>query len=243
MSPGRRWLVAALATPLTVTALLAVGILLFGDFGATEGRILATTALLSGYALLALPAGFLLDRERVPALALAVLVLAAAGFALAVAGVWAVEVPGWLGKSIATVTAFAVAATQTAALVARRRDADPVSVRRLLVLATALVLVVAALATAAAWLEIEDDEVFFRTIAALAVLDVLTVALQPILGLTRRPAAPYRLRLTGSGGEEIETTIEAHDLGAATARAVRSAARSGVDVVALERLEPPRGQS
>jgi hypothetical protein len=49
---GKRLVLLAVAGLLTAAAALAIGILLFGDFGSTEGRILATTALLAGYGLL-----------------------------------------------------------------------------------------------------------------------------------------------------------------------------------------------
>jgi hypothetical protein len=54
----------AVAVSLVATALLAIVILLFGSFGETEGRILGATMMLTGYALVALPAGFLLDQSR-----------------------------------------------------------------------------------------------------------------------------------------------------------------------------------
>ena len=65
MSSGKRALLLAVAACLSVSALLAIGILLVGHFGETEVRILATTALLAGYGLLTLPATILLDQGRV----------------------------------------------------------------------------------------------------------------------------------------------------------------------------------
>lgn len=239
MGAGRRVLLVAIAASLTATALLAIGILLFGDFGQTEGRILATTALLAGYGLLALPAGFLVDRARLPALAASVLVLAAGGFALAVASVWTSEPPAALDKTVVTVTAFAVASTQTAALAARRRARDPGSVRRLFALSVVLVLVVAGMAAAGAWAEIDRDA-YFRILASVAVLDVLAVALQPILALARPEAAVYRLRILVEPAEEIEKTIEAADFATAAARAIRAVERNGRRVVGVSRTGGPR---
>lgn len=229
-------MLSAIAASLTATALLAIGILLFGDFGETEGRILATTALLAGYALLALPAGFLFDQSRLPLLAATVVTLAAAGFALALAAVWTNEPSDELGKSLMTVTVFAVAATQTAALAARRRASDPTSVRVLFAASCVLALVLAALATVAAWAEIEDSLLYFRILAAVAVLDVLLVVLQPVVALARPRGDVHRLRLTVDPGGELETTIEATDFAAAAARAIRTAERDGRRVVRLERV-------
>jgi hypothetical protein len=68
---GKRFVLLAVADLLTAAAALAIGILLFGDFGSTEGRILATTALLAGYGLFALPAAVLRDQRRLAALTIA----------------------------------------------------------------------------------------------------------------------------------------------------------------------------
>jgi len=226
---------SAIVVSLTTTALLAIGILLFGGFGETEGRILATTALLTGYALLALPAALLLDQSRFPRLAATVIALAVAGFALALAAVWTSRPSDELGKSVTTVTVFAVAATQTSALAARRRARDPSFVPRLFAVSCVLALVLAALATVAAWAEI-DDSLYFRIFAALAVLDVLLVVLPPVLALARPAGAIHRVRIVAEPGEEIEITIEAADFAAAAARAIRTVERDGRRVLRLERV-------
>jgi MFS family permease len=236
---GKRILVLAIVASLSVTAVLAIGTLLFGDFGEREGRILTTTALLAGYGLLALPAGFLLDQRRLPRLAATLLVLASTGFGIAIVSVWMSEPPAALPKSMGTVTAFAIASTQIAALAARQRDNDPALVRRLYAASTATALVLAAMITAAAWAEIGSSG-FYRILAALAVLDVLLVALQPILALTRPVGIPYRLRILVEPDDMIETTVEAPDLASAAARAIRTIERSGREVTAIERS---RGQS
>lgn len=232
---GRRIALSAIAASLIATALLAIGILLFGDFGETEGRILGTTALLAGYALLTLPAGFLFDQARLPSLAAAVVTLAAAGLALSLTAVWTNGSSDLLGKSVMTVTVFAAAATQTAALAARRRAGDPTSVRALFTASCVLALILAALATVAAWAEI-DDSLYFRIVAAVAVLDVLLVVLQPVVALARPRGEAHHLRLTVDPGDELETTIEAADFAAAAARAIRTAERDGRRVVRLERV-------
>jgi hypothetical protein len=225
----RRLVLFGVAGSLSATALLAVGILLFGDFGEREGRILLTTVLLAGYGLLALPAAYLIDRRSLPALATAVVALSVLGFALALAAVWAGDdPPEGLWKTLATVTAFAVAATQTAAL-ARRPS-------RLFATSTLLVLVLAAMASAAAWAEIESTG-YYRALGALAVLDVLAVALQPILGLARRPAETHRLVLVTEPGGRSEASVEASDFATAVERAVRAAERDGRKVVRVERLD------
>lgn len=225
---SRRILLQGIVASLTATALLAVGILLFGDFGETEGRILGTTAMLAGYGLLALPAGFLLDQGRLRGLAWALLALAVAGFSLGATAVWT-DAGDAFGRVVLTVTVFAVAATQTAAQLAGRR-----TTRTLFPLSVGLVLVVALMATAAAWGEVESG-VYWRVLGAIAVLDVLTVALQPILTAGRAGRAAYRLRVAVGGGEEVELTVEAADFAAAAAEAIRGVERNGRRAVGVSR--------
>jgi MFS family permease len=234
---GKRILVLGIVASLSATALLAIGTLLFGDFGEREGRILTTTALLAGYGLLALPAGFLLDQRRLPRLAATLLVLASAGFGIAVASVWTSEPPAALPKSIGTVTAFAIASTQIAALAARRRDNDPLLVRRLYAASTATALVLAAMITAAAWAEIGNSG-YYRILAALAVLDILLAALQPILAMARPAGAVFHLRVRVEPNDVIETTVEAPDIASAAAKAIRTIESGGREVTGLERVVP-----
>lgn len=99
---GKRLVLLAVASLLTAAAALAIGILLFGDFGSTEGRILATTALLAGYGLMTLPAAILRDQRRAAGLTGALVALAVAAASLTTVAVWTDEADV-LGKAIGTV--------------------------------------------------------------------------------------------------------------------------------------------
>lgn len=232
---ARRLVLIGVAVSLCATALLAIGILLFGNFGETEGRILGTTLMLAGYGLLALPAGFLLDQSRHRPLAGGVIALAATGLALALVSVWSGGGSATLGKAVGTVTFLAVAACQTSALAARRREADSSSVGVLFALSCALALLLAVMATAAVWAD-PQSQVYFRILGALAVLDVLLVALQPVLALARPRGDVYHLRVGLERGEDLETDVEAPDFAAAASHAIREAERSGRRVRRVARV-------
>jgi hypothetical protein len=231
--PVRRLLLLAVAGLLSASALLAIGILLLGHFGDTEGRILSTTALLAGYGLISLPSTILLDQRRSRSLACTGVGLAVVAAALSVATVWTEDPAKWLGKTMGTTAVTAVAAAQAAALTARRRDDDPVSVRRLFALSCVLAAVVAAMAAAAIWWEI-DSSGFYRVFGAAFVLDLLTVALQPILVRARPTAATHWLSITVASGETLELEVEAPDLATAVARSIRSLERDGRTVDRIE---------
>jgi hypothetical protein len=229
----RRLLLSAVAAVLTLTALLAIGILLLGRFGEVEGRILGTTLLLAAFGVLSLPAAILLDQDRLRRLAGVLLGLAAAGFGLASAGIWIGELPTAFGKLTATTVAFGLATSQTAALAARGRQQEARSVRSLFAASTVLVYLLAAVASAAVWAEVES-QLFARIFGAGVVLDVLLVALQPLLALLRRPRRRYVLHLRLDEAGELDVAVDASTLGRAAAHAIEDAERRGQGVVAVE---------
>jgi hypothetical protein len=228
----RRVLLLGVAALLCVSALLAIAILLAGHFGSTQGRILGTTALLAGYGIVALPGSILLDRGRSRPLAAATIALAGTGAALALAWLWGGD-SDTFGRPVGTVTLFAAACAQTAALAARRQERDPLVVRRVFAGSCATAVVVAAAGSALVWIQ-PNGGVFPRLLGALVVLDLLLVALQPLLARARPAAGRQRLRVVLASGEAAEVSIEAGDLGSAVAKAIRAAERGGGRVARVE---------
>jgi hypothetical protein len=237
---GKRLVLLAVACLLTAAAALAIGILLLGDFGSTEGRILATTALLAGYALLALPAAMLRDQRRAGGLGVLVVVLAVTTASLTVSTLWAHDTSELLGKAIGTLNGALGAAVQPAALTLRRREHDARIVRLLFAASSTLVVGLAAMLAVLLWTEL-DSERYGRAFGALIVLDVLLVALQPILARARPRVAAYRLRVAVASGAWIDLTVEAPDLAAAASKAVRTVERDGQRVLGLEIVDSGGG--
>lgn len=233
MGSGKRILLLAVAGLLSASALLAIGILLIGHFGRTEGRILATTALLAGYGLLALPSTILLDQGRSRRLAIGGVALPAVGASVALAAVWMNNPPATLGKAVGTATAFALASMQASALLAGRPEREPTSVRWLYGFSTALAATGAAMFTALLWAQIERES-YVRLLAALIVLDLLLVALQPILARARPLGIRYRLRVVVEPDETVVLEVEAPDLATAASKAIRTLERDDHRVLGLE---------
>lgn len=236
---GRRTLLLAVAALMCSAAALAIGILLLGDFGGTEGRILATTLLLAVYGALAVPAAILWDQRRLPALAAACAALSAVGASLNVFAVWSEGAGDEFGKMIATVTFFLVAAVVTAALATR-------SLHRLFFPSVALAAIAASMATAAVWAETEREG-YLRLLGAVVVLDVLLVALQPLLLRARRDPRVRQLRIADTAGHTTDVTVQADSLADGAAKAIRYVERQGRHVRSLEVLErvdsSPNGSS
>lgn len=236
----RRLLLTAVAAVLTLAAVLAIGTLLFGRFGDTEGRILGTTLLLAAFGLLSLPAAILLDQGRGPRLAALLLGLAATGFALATAGIWSGGLPATFGKLTGTVVAFGLATTQTAALTARRHERELHRVHRLFAASTVLVFTLASVGSAAVWVEV-DSQLFARLFGAGVVLDVLLVTLQPVLALLQRPQRRYLLHLRLDDARELDVAVDGNSLARAAARAIDDAEEAGRAVVAIEVVDGRSG--
>jgi hypothetical protein len=188
----RRILLVGVAGLLCASALLAIAILLVGRFGDTEQRIVATTLLLAGYGVISLPGVVLLDRGRCRTLAEGAIGLAVAGAGLAIVSVWGFSDTDAVGKSVGTTTILALAAAQTAALAARRTKRDPPAVVQLFVASCVTATLAAGGAVALIWTQ-PSTGFYPRLLAALVVLDLLLVALQPLTGAIsagRRHAGP-----------------------------------------------------
>ncbi len=231
----RRLLLLAVIASLAVTAALAIGILLLGDFDDTEWRVLGTTFAISVASLLALPGAQLLDQRRAVPLAWATVALAAVAFVLFEHALWTDEDSETAWKRVGTAAVFAVATTQIAALTSRLKADDRKSVGVLYFGTVGLGLLLATLATTAMWKEIDSD-VFYRVLAALAVLNVFLVVLQPLLRRLGGASQSYRVRfaLEPEGSEELE--LSGRDFAAALADGVRRLERGGGKVVRAERL-------
>jgi hypothetical protein len=178
----KRFVLRVVAVSLCVCGGLAVLFLLFGEFDGASWRILTTTVLLALYSLLALPGALLLGQGRSSILVWSAVVLAALGFLWSLRVVWG----GFDGadgswRLLVTLTACATAVTQVCATTARRRKTDPPSVDRLYAVSNLFAYAAAGMLTLAAWDMLGAGPLFWRLLGALAVLDLLSVALQPAL--------------------------------------------------------------
>lgn len=202
-SSGKRLFFLGLIASLVLTAAIAIGVLLFGEFDETTGKILLTTALLALFSLVALPGGVLIDQRRHLSLAYATLVLATIAFALALGVVWRDwESDGGeaLWRTLAAFAAFAGAAAQAATTTARLRPDDTPLVRRLYVASLVLGVLLAGMIALAAALEI-DSSGYYRVLGAVAVADVLLVVVQSV---ARRLGGP--VQATAGGARSILVT-------------------------------------
>lgn len=230
----KRVLLLTVAVLLSVSAVLAIAVLLIGRFGSTEGRILGSTALLGGFGLVALPGVVLLDKERARQLALAGVASAALASVLALVAMWSPSSSDTLGRTVGSAVVVAVVFSQVCALTARRTSGDPAAVRRLFAASCATAAIAAILAVTFIWNN-PHGTLAARVLGALVVLDLLLVALQPILTRARPVVVVvHHFEIVLASGERVAVSVKGGDVASAAARAIHSVERERGSVVELD---------
>ena len=189
MDSPKRFVLGLIAVCLCVCGGLAVLFLLFGRFDGALWQILTTAVVLALYSLLALPGAMLLDQGRTSLLAWSAILLSVLAFLWAFRIIWSHlgDADGsW--RLLVTLTACSTAVSQVCATTARRRDTDPSSVERLYGISNVLAYTLAAMVTLGAWEVLGAGSFFWRLLASIAVLDLLTVVLQSVLRNRERVA-------------------------------------------------------
>ena len=232
---GKRLFGLVLVVALCASALLAIGILLLGEFDETQARILVTTGLIGFFSLLALPGGVLLDQDRHAALAWTLICLAVFSFVVAMNLTWGDADSDNLWRVAGSATAVTGAFSQAATATSRRRATDTPGVRTLYLLSLGAVSLLALLILNAIWNEV-DDEGFYRFLGAVAVLNLLLVLLQPVarrLGRTPTAALSERAR---TDTQRLAFTLSGTPSEAAVEEARQALERGGATVERVERL-------
>jgi hypothetical protein len=230
----KRAFLRALVVSLCATAGIAIITLLVGDFDETAGRIVATTAFMSLYSLMALPGGSLLDRGTHTSLGWATLLTCGIALLLAMNLVWAdwrdTSETSWKLVAIATVIAGVFA--QASATTWRRRSDDSATLVRLygisLVTGFGLTLMIIN-----ALLNEVEDGTYYRFLGALAVANLLAALLQPVI---RRmaPAAPEHAQEPELDGYRVIFRLGQEPPPAAIREATKAFVEAGVLVESVE---------
>jgi hypothetical protein len=227
---ARRLLIRAIVAGLCITAGVGIVLLLAGSIDDTSFRILITTTAVSFFGLLAVPAGMLLERNRLSWLGRASATLTGATFLLTLVVTWLHDVPSSLWRTWAVLGTLTLAAAQGAAVEARRRDTDSDGIRLLVSLSMVSGAALAALGVGGILGSI-DDGGYYRLVGAIAIIDVLLISVVAVL---RRGSGPvgqtHRVRVDGR-------LVEApgRDFAAAVAKAIRDAEKAGTPVRRVER--------
>ena len=232
----RRALLVATIAALSLTALIAIVALIAAEFGETELRILATTAGFGFATLLAMRGTVLLDQGRHQTLARVVIGLSALAFLVELWPVWINSDDSAPWKSYVCVIALAVALAQIAGMLGRRRASDPPSIHILIWAAGIFAVALAAMAILAALAEISEAG-YYQLFGVIAVLDVLAIALQPVVRRLGTPAPAAgdgeRFVCVLSNGRRVEHAAGT-DLADSVAHALRDLNSRGERVTRIE---------
>lgn len=196
----KRSLVRIVIGLIAVNAAIAVFVLLSGDIGDIEGKILLTSLLATATAVLAMVCAPSLAASRllpVPQIGIAA---AALGFVLVTVGIWSEPEAIWFGRAAGS--AYLVAG---AAALACLLSAWPIRGRAswVGVAAYALVAAVLTLLLAAIWFEI-DSSGFWRAFSVLAVLLAAAALATPVLHRSTAPSGAEPISQCPFCGATIE---------------------------------------
>jgi hypothetical protein len=158
-----------------------------GDFGETEGKTLATAALLAAACALTLPSQLHLERRRLVALAAPAIAATGVAFAMLMAAIWGSDLfeDTSLAKTTGSIVVAAFAMNHVALLLFARPKQRFVAVLQWATLA--LVGAMAGMLIAGIWRTIEEDG-YWRVAAVVGILDALGSILTPLLSRLWRPS-------------------------------------------------------
>ena len=162
---------------IAVGAVLGVFALVVGELGDTESRIVVTSFLITGAALVSMPSVAAWERDHLGVLPLLGVAATVVGFAWAIAGVWVEYESETLWKIPTTLIIFGVATAGVALLQFAR-----LSPRQgwLVTAATVAIGAVALMVTVAIWGEIGSDG-YWRAFGAVAIVMTALLAAIPVL--------------------------------------------------------------
>ena len=182
---GTRIALTTMLASLVISAAIGIIIVLKGDFGDTEGRLLGTTLSLAVFTVLAIPSTVQLGRGKFPILSRFGIGTSVVAFFLIVAAIWSDGTfeSVLLTKFMVTFGVTAFASNHTALLLLVSRATTLI---RITLIPTIIVLVIiAVMLTISVWVENMPNELA-RSVTALAILDVLGSLAVPMLSKLKR---------------------------------------------------------
>ena len=175
-----RLALGALALSLVGSAMIGITIILVGDFGETEMRVLATTGAMSGFSVLSLPSLFHLERARYKYLVRIGISASLALFAIVLFVIWGGRVTGGelVLKTLASVAIVAFATNHILLILIATPSRILISLCQWST--TLIIIMVSVLILVAVWTE-GMPETMVRPFSSLVILDALGTITVPIV--------------------------------------------------------------
>ena len=177
MNPKKVFLYMFIAS-VTLSALIGIGVILFGDFGDLEIRVLLTTLTITVTSIFGLACGAYLEKKKKVQLPVAGIILAVISASLWLIVVWGHRVPSeWYIKTTMTLTILAYASSHLSLLSLARLEKRFAWIRQA---AHFLIWSLGGFAIFIVWAEPHDYELISRTMGVLAILVAVVTIVTPV---------------------------------------------------------------
>lgn len=170
----------SLIASLVVSALIAILVFLFGDFGETEIKLLLTTLTVGGYSLTGLCSSALYDKRKNVSLVFSGFLVSILGFIITVGAIWKIIdfVDIWRLVAIFSILAFSIAHSSLILLICSEKRI--ISISKIAMIIFILIIAIMLIYLVLAGFN-GVDKFYYRLLGVFAVLDVLGTILTPIL--------------------------------------------------------------
>ena len=180
----KRVFLVSLIASLSISALIAIFVFLFGNFGETEFKILFTTLTVGGYSLTGLCSSILYDRRKYLPLAFSGIIVSVIGFLITIGTIWEIVDFDDVWKSVIIFAILAVSLAHSSLLLLLKSTKNSVNVclwaTIIFIVIVAIMLIYLVLSEFNLHLY-QIDEFFYRLLGVFAVLDVLGTIVTLIL--------------------------------------------------------------
>lgn len=166
---------------LSISALIAILVFLFGNFGETEFKLLFTTLTLGVYSLTGLCSSVLYDRKKYLSLSFSGITVSVIGFLITVGAIWEIVEFHDVWKLVIIFIIVAVSVAHSSILLLARSDKNSINI-----CLSATIIFISIIALMLIHLVLNEfsyrtDEFFYRLLGVFAVLDVLGTIVTSIL--------------------------------------------------------------
>ena len=176
----KRICLISLIVSLSISALVAIFVFLFGNFQEIEIKFLATTLIIGGYSLTGLCTSILYDQKKYIPLTLSGIIVSILGFLTAFVLIWEISDFDYILNAAIIFIILALSIAHISLLLLIRSDKKVINAS--LAATIVFITIVALMLTYLPLSDFDDvDEFYYRILGVFAVLDVLGTIVTPIL--------------------------------------------------------------
>ncbi len=175
----KKYFLTTLVGALSISALIGIYIFLVGDFGETEGKILATTLSLGGFSLLGLASAASINKPKLATFSKAGMIFSVIGLILTITIIWELLDPDdtWMTTVMFLILSFSFAHISLLLLITPKTK----GVQTVLTATVVCIGIVAVMLIKTTFNEFNDGDFYLRLLGVFGILDALGTITTPIL--------------------------------------------------------------